>query len=122
MTTENKQETTLCAQHKHNRDDYQCNLNGGECINSRFTLSIIAVILSCFTGFFTIPIALAALILSLRAQDWTRDGRMEEAKRVAWWAGFCGWLTVIIALIPIFLVLFFGGAILAFLTAMLAAA
>ena len=73
-------------------------------------------------GIFTIPIALAALILSLRAQDWARDGRMAEAQRVAWWAGFCGWLTVIIALIPIFLIIFFGGTIIAFLTAMLAAA
>lgn len=105
-----------------NTDDYKCGLNGEGCLNSRFTLSIIAVILSCFTGFFTIPIALAALILSLRAQDWARDGRMAEAQRVAWWAGFCGWLTVIIALIPIFLIIFFGGMIIAFLTAMLAAA
>ena len=104
------------------RDDYRNNLNGGEYINSHFTLSIIAVILSCFTGFFTIPIALAALILSLRAQDWARDGRIEEAKRVAWWAGFCGWLTVIIAILPILLIIFFSGTILAFLTAMLATA
>ena len=104
------------------RDDYRNNLNGGEYINSHFTLSIIAVILSCFTGFFTIPIALAALILSLRAQDWTRDDRMEEAQRVAWWAGFCGWLTIIIAVVPLLFIIFFGGTIIAFLTAMLAAA
>ena len=110
------------APHAKNTDDYKCGLNGEGCLNSRFTLSIIAVILSCFTGFFTIPIALAALILSLRAQDWARDGRMEEAQRVAWWAGFCGWLTIIIALIPLLLVIFFGGTIIAFLTAMLAAA
>lgn len=119
MTEEEKQ---ACPAAEQNRDDYQCNLKGPGCINSRFTLSIIAVILSCFTGFFTIPIALAALILSLRAQDWARDGRMQEAQRVAWWAGFCGWLTVIIALIPILLVIFFGGTIIAFLTAMLASA
>lgn len=104
------------------RDDYRNNLNGGEYINSHFTLSIIAVILSCFTGFFTIPIALAALILSLRAQDWARDDRLEEAQRVAWWAGFCGWLTILIAIIPLILVIFFGGTILALLTAMLATA
>ncbi len=104
------------------RDDYRNNLNGGEYINSHFTLSIIAVILSCFTGFFTIPIALAALILSLRAQDWARDDRLEEARRVAWWAGFCGWLTILIAIIPLILVIFFGGTILALLTAMLATA
>lgn len=122
MSEEKQTESTCCAKHQHNRDDYQCNLNGEGCLNSRFTLSIIVVILSCFTGFFTIPIALAALILSLRAQDWARDGRMEEARRVAWWAGFCGWLTVIIALVPILLVIFFGGTIIAFLTAMLATA
>ena len=108
--------------HNQKRDDYKRSLNGGVYLNSHFTLSIIAVILSCFTGFFTIPIALAALILSLRAQDWTRDDRLEEARRVAWWAGFCGWLTIVIAVLPLLLILFFGGTILAFLTAMLAAA
>lgn len=122
MSEEKQTESKCCAKHQNNPDDYQCNLNGEGCLNSRFTLSIIAVILSCFTGFFTIPIALAALILSLRAQDWARDGRMEEAQRVAWWAGFCGWMTIIIALVPIFLVIFFGGTIIAFLTAMLATA
>ncbi len=108
--------------HNQKRDDYKRSLNGGVYLNSHFTLSIIAVILSCFTGFFTIPIALAALILSLRAQDWTRDDRLEEARRVAWWAGFCGWLTIIIAIIPLLFILFFGGTIIALLTAMLAAA
>lgn len=108
--------------HNQKRDDYKRSLNGGVYLNSHFTLSIIAVILSCFTGFFTIPIALAALILSLRAQDWTRDDRLEEAQRVAWWAGFCGWLTIIIAIIPLLFILFFGGTIIALLTAMLAAA
>lgn len=108
--------------HNQKRDDYKRSLNGGVYLNSHFTLSIIAVILSCFTGFFTIPIALAALILSLRAQDWTRDDRLAEAQRVAWWAGFCGWLTIIIAIIPLLFILFFGGTIIALLTAMLAAA
>ncbi len=119
MTEQNASQQ--CPLQPHERDDYKCDRQGG-CINSRFTLAIIAVILSCFTGFFTIPIALASLILSLRAQDLMHGDRAEEARRLAWWAGFCGWLTVIIALIPIFLILFFGGTILAFLTAILAAA
>ncbi len=66
--------------------------------------------------------ALAALILSLRAQDLMHDSRIDEARRTAWWAGLFGWLTILIALLPVLLVIFFGGAILAFFTALLAAA
>lgn len=91
-------------------------------INEHFALAVTAVILSCFTGFWTIPLALAALILSLRTQDLKRGGFTEEARKTAWWAGLCGWLTVLIALIPALLILFFGGAIMAFIAALLAAA
>ncbi len=91
-------------------------------VNSRFTLSVIAVILSCFTGFWSIPLALAALILSLRTQDLIQADRLDEARRSAWWAGLFGWLTVLVALLPVILIIFFGGAILAFITAALAAA
>lgn len=91
-------------------------------LNSRFTLSVIAVILSCFTGLWTIPLALAALILSLRAQDLAQATQWEEAKNTAWWAGLFGWLTIVIALIPVILVILFGGTILAFFAAVLAAA
>lgn len=91
-------------------------------VNSRFTLSVIAVILSCFTGFWTIPMALAALILSLRAQDLAHGERTEEARKTAWWAGLFGWLTILVALLPVVLIIFFGGAIMAFFAAALAAA
>lgn len=103
-------------------DDTRCNIRGTNCINCHFTLAVLAVILSCFTGFWTIPLALAALILALRAQDLAHANRTDEAYNTAWWAGLFGWLTVLIALIPIILVIFFGGAIAAFLAAILAAA
>lgn len=91
-------------------------------LNSHFTLSVVAVIVSCFTGFWSIPLALAALILALRTQDLIQAERWPEAKNTAWWAGFFGWLTIVIALVPVILVIFFGGAILAFFAALLAAA
>ena len=105
-----------------NADDCRCNLDGKNCFNSHFTLAVVAVVLSCFMGFFAIPMALAALILSLRAQDFAHDNRTQEALRTAWWAGLFGWVTIAIAIIPILLVVFFGGTIVALLTAMLAAA
>ncbi|WP_428078737.1 hypothetical protein [Candidatus Avelusimicrobium alvi] len=122
MTHEEQKEGAVCSVNNRTKDDCKCAANGADCINSRFTLSVIAVILSCFTGFFTIPMALAALILSLRAQDLAHENRTPDARRAAWWAGLFGWLTVIIAILPIIAVIFFGGTILAFLTAMLATA
>lgn len=88
-------------------------------INTHFTLAVVAVIASCFTGFWSIPLALASLILSLRAQDLIQNGRLQEARQSAWWAGLFGWVTLALMLIPILLILFFGGAILAFLGALL---
>ena len=91
-------------------------------VNTHFTLAVVAVIISCFTGFWTIPLALASLILSLRAQDLVQSTRVQDARQPAWWAGLFGWLTVAIAVIPILLFLFFGGVILAFLGTVLSAA
>ena len=92
-------------------------------VNSHFILSVVAVIVSCLGGFWTIPMALGALIFSLRTEDLMRDPmRLEDARKSAWWAGLFGWLTIIIALLPIILMFFFGGAILAFIAAALAAA
>lgn len=90
-------------------------------VNTHFVLAVVAICLSCFMGFFTIPLALAALILSLRTQDLLAQGRINEAARFAYWAGLFGWITVLIALLPILLIIFFGGAILAGLTAFLSA-
>ena len=90
-------------------------------LNTHFVLIIIAIIISCFTGFWTIPLALAALVFSLRASDLIYQNRLEEAKKAAWWAGLFGWLTVLIAAIPVILILLFGGTILALLGAAIAA-
>ena len=90
-------------------------------INTHFVLVIIAIIISCLGGFWTIPLALAALVFSLRASDLIYQDRLEEAQNMAWWAGRFGWLTVGIALIPIILIVVFSGTILALLGATLAA-
>lgn len=91
-------------------------------INTHFVLIVIAIITSCFTGFWTIPLAIAALVFSLRASDLVYQQRLEEAKDMAKWAHVFGWLTIIIALIPILLLILFGGTILAVLGAALASA
>ena len=93
-----------------------------EQLNTHFVLAIVAVITSCFTGFWTIPLALAALVFSLRASDLIYQERKEEAKKAAWWAGLFGWLTILIALIPLILIFLFGGALLTLLGAAVAAA
>ena len=93
-----------------------------EQLNTHFVLVIVAVIISCFTGFWTIPLALAALVFSLRASDLVYQQRLEEAKDMAKWACIFGWLTILIALIPIILIILFGGTILALIGAALAAA
>ena len=82
-------------------------------INTHFVLAVVAVCASCLTGFFAIPLALASLIFALRAQDLLTQGNVTEAARAAYWAGLFGWLTVIIAVLPIVLLIFFSGAILA---------
>ncbi len=93
----------------------------GKPVNTHFALSVVAVCLSCFTGFFAIPLALAGLILSLRVQDQLTQGRMEEAEKTAFWAGLFGWITVLLVVIPVLLFIFFGGAILAGLAAIISA-
>ena len=90
-------------------------------INTHFVLVVIAIILSCLGGFWTIPLALAALVFSLRASDLVYQNRNEEAQNMAWWAGLFGWLTVGLALIPIILMVVFSGTILALLGAAIAA-
>ena len=90
-------------------------------INTHFVLVIVAIIISCLGGFWTIPLALAALVFSLRASDLVYQERTEEAKNMAWWAALFGWLTVGLALIPIILIIIFGGTILALLGAAIAA-
>ncbi|MBP5430369.1 MAG: CD225/dispanin family protein [Elusimicrobiaceae bacterium] len=91
-------------------------------LNTHFVLVVIALIISCLAGFWTIPLALAALVFSLRASDLIYQERLDEAKKAAWWAGLFSWLTIGIAVIPIILIILFGGTILALLGAALAAA
>ena len=85
----------------------------GVYVNTHFTLAVVAVCLSCFTGFFAVALALAALILSLRAKDQLQQNRPVEAAQSAYWAAVFGWITVILTLLPAALFLFFGGALLA---------
>lgn len=91
-------------------------------INDHFILALIAVICSCLTGFFSIPISIAALILSLRAQDLIHENRLDEAEKLAKWAGIFGWITILLLALPVLAVLLFGSAILAFFGALIAAA
>ena len=93
-----------------------------EQVNTHFVLVVIAIIISCLGGFWTIPLALAALVFSLRSSDLIYQKRIQEAKNMAWWAGLFGWLTLAIALIPIILMILFGGTILALVGAALASA
>ena len=97
------------------------NCRQGKGVNTHFALSIVAVCLSCFTGFFAIPLALAGLILSLRTQDQLTQGRTEEAAKTAFWAGLFGWITVLTVLIPVILFVFFGGVIITGLAALISA-
>lgn len=90
-------------------------------INTHFVLVIVAIIVSCLGGFWTIPLALAALVFSLRASDLVYQERTQEAKNMAWWAALFGWLTVGLALIPIILIIIFSGTILALLGTAIAA-
>lgn len=90
-------------------------------VKDHFILSVIAIISSCLTGFFAIPLAIAALIFSLRVQDLIQQNRLQEAKNLSTWAAVFAWVTILIALVPIVLFILFGGVILAFLSALLAA-
>ena len=90
-------------------------------INTHFVLVVVAIIVSCLGGFWTIPLALASLVFSLRASDLVYEERLEEATKMAWWAGLFGWLTIGLALIPLILIIIFSGTILALLSAAIAA-
>ncbi len=72
----------------------------GTDINTHFTLAVIALLLSCFAGFLTIALALAALIFSLRAKDQLQKKQTEEAQQMAVWAGIFGWISLLIILLP----------------------
>lgn len=93
-----------------------------EKINTHFVLVIIAILVACCTGFWATPLALAALVFSLRASDLIYQNRLDEAKQAAWWAGLFGWITVLIVAIPLILLICFGGTILALLGAAFVAA
>ncbi len=96
-----------------------CPLTQKTPLNTHFALAVVAVCFSCLSGFVTIALGLAALIFSLRAQDKLAQGQLQEATSMAWWAGVFGWVTVLISLLPVIAFVFFGGAILAALGALL---
>ena len=81
-------------------------------IQTHFVLSIVAICASCFMGFFAVPLAIASLIFSLRTQDHLMQEKWELAKQTSFWAGLFGWITVAILIIPILLIILFGGALL----------
>lgn len=110
QTENNPQNNSSCAHCPHGQAPQ---------INTHFALAIVAVCLSCLSGFVTIAMGLAALIFSLRAQDLLRQNQRQEAASAAWWAVLFGWLTIIISLLPVLVFIFFGGAILAALGALI---
>ena len=81
-------------------------------LNTHFVLAVTAICVSCLTGFFSIPLALAALIFSLRAQDQLSQNQLQQARQSAFWAAIFGWITLAFLLLPIMLILLFGSAIL----------
>lgn len=87
-------------------------------VNTHFTLAVVAICLACLMGLFATPLALASLICSLRAQDQLQNGQIADAAKTAYWAGLFGWITVALAALPVVALIFFGGAIIAFLTAL----
>lgn len=90
-------------------------------INTHFILAVVAICASCLTGFVAIPLAIAALIMSLRAQDLLMQARTEDAARSAYWAAVFGWITILLALLPILAFIFFGGALLTVLATLIGA-
>lgn len=91
-------------------------------VKDHFVLSVVAIVATCFAGFWPLPIAIAALLFSLRIPTLCREDRLEEAKSLSRWAAIFGWVAIALSIIvPIILLLVFGGAIVAFLSAIFAA-
>ena len=119
---EEKSSSCCTAQNASQTGACPCTAKAKNDINTHFTLALVAIVFSCVGGFFSIAVALAALILSLRAQDLAKNDLLAEAKTVAAWSAAFSWLTILIAILPIIFIFLFGGAILAALGAILAAA
>jgi hypothetical protein len=91
-------------------------------VKDHFVLSVVAIVATCFAGFWPLPIAIAALLFSLRIPTLCREDRLEEAKSLSRWTVIFGWVAIALSIIvPIILLLVFGGAIVAFLSAIFAA-
>lgn len=85
-------------------------------INSRFTLAVVSLVLTCLGGFVLMPLGLAALIFALRCEDKAAAGDYRAAQEAAKWAGVFGWLGIALSVLPIiaifvFLVLFIIGGL-----------
>lgn len=90
-------------------------------VKDHFVLSVVSIATTCFAGFWPLPIAIAALIFSLRIPALCKEERLEEAKSLSRWAAVFGWVAIgLSVIVPVILMIFFGGAILAVLSAIFA--
>jgi len=87
-------------------------------VKDHFVLSVVSIATTCFAGFWPLPIAIAALIFSLRIPTLCKEDRLEDAKSLSRWAAVFGWVAIgLSVIIPILLLLLFGGALAAFASA-----
>ena len=85
-------------------------------VKDHFVLSVISLVTTCFAGFWPLPIAIAALLFSMRIPSLCQQDRLEEAKSLSRWAAVFAWVAIgLSVIVPVLLVVFFGGAIVAIL-------
>ena len=113
--------TTPTQQNQTDSNVYQTGGVSRPCVNTHFTLAVVGICLSCFTGLFAVPLALAALILSLTSQAKLEQDNLVQARETARWAGILGWASVVVALLPLLLLILFAGIFFPFLAALLKA-
>lgn len=90
-------------------------------VKDHFVLSVVSIVCTCFAGFWPLPIAIAALVFSLRIPTLCQEDRLEDAKSLSRWAAVFGWVAIGLSIVvPILLMIFFGGAIVALLSAIFA--
>lgn len=81
-------------------------------VKDHFKLSVVAIVATCFAGFWPLPIAIAALIFSLQIPSLCQQDRLEDAKSLSRWAAVFGWMAIgLSVIVPLIWLLIFGGAI-----------
>lgn len=89
-------------------------------VKDHFVLSVVAITVACFAGFWPLPIAIAALLCSLRIPSLCQQEHLEEAKSLSRWALIFAWITIgLSVIVPAIIILLFGGVILAFISALI---